>query len=67
MHKYKLVFKMADGSEIKGDSTAQKDLEQYTQNLAQSERNIFLNSNGVQATIVNMRHVAAVDIREVWS
>ena len=67
MHKYKLSFKMADGSAISGESTSNLNLEQYTQNMAKAERHIFFNSNGVQATIVNMRHVAGLEIREVWS
>lgn len=67
MHKYKINFKMADGSAVYGESTSNLNLEQYAQKLANSDRHIFLDSNGVQATVVNMRYVTGLEIREVWS
>lgn len=66
MHKYKLNFKMADGSMISGDSTSNLNLESYAESMAKAERHVFHNSNGVQSTVVNMRHVAALEVREVW-
>ena len=67
MHNYKLKFRMADGSIIEGDSKGQpRNLEEYTKSLAQSDRHIFIHDNGVAASVVNMRYVVGVEIREVW-